>query len=460
MEKKFRKYLKKSLVTSLVLVVMILSTIIPVWAQELSSPDFSPWAIWTLHEGERYGIFPTSWYFSHFRAGITEERLNSLLEATGEKIAALGLDKKEGFVPLPYKGDRSRGDVLTRLYNILAQYEIPVGESPIQYMQEQKIIQGTGRGLELDRTCTTEEAVVFAIRLIQSLCDNLQASSKGFAWKLEHNNNTIYFLGSIHIGTSDLYPIDKKLREAFQEADALIVEANLLDQEDGIEYFLDKARYQDGSTLKDNVSEETYEKLLKVFEIYGIPEEAYNQFKPWSVANDLTVLSSSRSENLQEAAEAATLGIDIYFITTATLLDKPIGELEGIRYQADLLDGMSAEFQEIYLNAVLDSILEPQADEVVDSAELLEEWLDQWRKGDVEGFANSYTTTGKESENEMTSILFGQRDKDMADKIIEILEGEEGKSYFVVVGAGHFVGDNSLFYHLEERGYKLERLEY
>ena len=456
MIKKWNKSSRKGMITILLVITMILTTIIPIWAEGIPIPDISPWAMGTLNEGERYGIYSTEWYFDDFKGGISEDRLEELLINTGNKIGELELNKKEDFTPIPSEGDRTRGDVVTRLYNVLAQYDIPVGKSAIQYMQEQKILQGTAKGLNLDKICTTEEAVIFATRLIENTYNLMEAGSKGLAWKIEHNDNTIYFLGSIHVGNNKIYPIDKKLKEAFYQSDALIVEANLFDQSGGIEYFLEKARYEDGVTLEDNISEETYEKMLKIFDLYDLPEEIYNQSKPWQIANDLAVISSSSSENLEQGAAAANLGIDLYFLTNALLLNKPIIELEGIKYQADLFDGLSARFQEEYLNLVLDSILEPPTDEALDSSKQLEKWLNQWKNGDIEGFTTSYTASNTESESELTNMLFGQRDKNMAEKLVEILESDEKGIYFVVVGAGHFVEDNTVFHHLREKGYKVE----
>lgn len=456
MNTKFKKALLKSIISLSLMFIVILSTIIPTWAEENPTYDISSWAIGTLNEGERYGIYPLDWYLDSFREGISEERLETLLTNTQNKIAALELDKKEGFTPISSKVDGTREDVIIRLYNILAQYNIPVGDSPIDYMQERNILQGTDKGLELDSICTTEQAVVLATRLVEDTYNLLEAGSKGFAWKVEHNGNTIYLLGSIHIGSGEVYPISKKLKEAFHNSDALIVEANLYEQEGGMDYFLEKATYQDGTTLKDYVSEETYEKFLQVCEIYGLPAEMFAQFKPWSIANNLTVLTSSDSDSLEEGSQAALLGIDMYFLSNAVLLQKPIIELEGIRFQADLFDSLSPEYQEVLLNSALDSILNPQDDESLDAAKLMEEWLNQWKKGDIEGFTESYVGNLETSEDELTKMLFGERDRNMTERIIEILESEEKGTYFLVVGAGHFVTPDTIIYQLIEKGYNVE----
>ena len=102
-----------------------------------------------------------------------------------------------------------------------------------------------------------EYAVILAIRLIQDTYQLAEQGAKGVAWVVEDEDTQVYLLGSIHIGTPDLYPFDKKLITAFNESDALLVEVNSLAQE-GYEYSVEKAMYTDGTTLKDTVSSSTF----------------------------------------------------------------------------------------------------------------------------------------------------------------------------------------------------------
>jgi uncharacterized protein YbaP (TraB family) len=49
-----------------------------------------------------------------------------------------------------------------------------------------------------------------------------------------------------------------------------------------------------------------------------------------------------------------------------------------------------------------------------------------------------------------------ERDLLMTDKIEEFLNADNGETYFVVVGALHLAGDNSIADLLETRGYSVE----
>ncbi|MFC4403373.1 TraB/GumN family protein [Gracilibacillus xinjiangensis] len=263
--------LTKGMLASIFAIVMMLTTVIPVFAVEQQTPDISPWATGELNEGEKYGIYPMEWYYDNFRSEISEERLDEILAQTSEKIARLELEKNENYQPVTIDGT-TRGDVLNGLFNIVAQSDLPVGDSAVEYLQDRKILAGTGNGLALERPATTEEAVIFATRLVKDTYDQLDAGAKGVAWKVENDGNIVYLLGSIHIGSPDLYPYNSKLLTAFDESDSLYVEANLLDTE-GMQYFAELSMYQDGTTIEDAVSDETYNKIEKVLEKYGQPVE-------------------------------------------------------------------------------------------------------------------------------------------------------------------------------------------
>ena len=429
--------------------MLMLSTIVPAIQAENSAPDVSSWAIETLNEGEKYGIFPLEWYYDGFRSEVSIERVNELLALTEKKIAALQLPENKQYSPVSFKGDTTRGDLVNRLYNIVARYDLPVGKDAVAYMAERNILKGSSNGFDLEKKATTQHAVILAIRLIQDTYQLAEQGAKGVAWVVEDEDTLVYLLGSIHIGTPDLYPFDKKLLTAFNESDALLVEVNMLAQE-GAEYYLEKAMYADGTTLKDTVSAETYAKIEKVAELYKLPLEQLVVQKPWTLSSNLSLSSMDDSFGMT-AEEMQMHGIDNYFLLNAFLQEKPIIELEGMKAQVDMFEGLSAEAQEQYLLASLNGILEPS--EETDS-KLLQGWFSSWKKGDSLAFAESFKEMEGEA-SEFNEMLFGLRDEQMAKKIVSLLEDEEG-TYFVVVGAGHFVIEKSIRYHLEQSGYKVE----
>ncbi|MEK4386088.1 TraB/GumN family protein [Solibacillus sp. FSL W7-1464] len=445
-----KKMTKTVLATTLGTTLMLTSIMPAVKADEVT-PDISSWAIGTLNEGEKYGIFPIEWYYDGFRSPITSERLDSLIEKTAQKIASLNLDKNEDFKPVAVKGDGTRGDIISSLYNIVGQYKLDTADDAVTYMQKHKVLQGSEQGLMLDKKATAQHAVIFAVRLIQDTFEQASAGAKGVAWVVEDEDTKVYLLGSIHVGTPDLYPMHKKLTKAFDESDGLFVEANLLDPT-GMEYYIEKAMFNDGRTVKDVVSEETYAKLQKVAAQLEMPLEELEMQKPWLLSNNFSTMMMDGAFGLT-AEEMAMHGVDMQFLLSAYLQQKPIYELEGINAQVDMFESLSPESQEESLVAALDGILEP-TEQSEEDVQLMADWFTNWVKGDAEKFAESLNEMEGDT-SEFNQMLFGKRDAEMAAKLVDVLEEQKG-TFFVVVGAGHFLVDKNIRYHLKESGYEVK----
>lgn len=449
------KQMKKKWLSLMMCVVILLTTMMPVWANETPEMDISSWAVSQLNEGEKYGIFSIEWYYDQFKSEITEERLTYLIEGVDAKLSEIKV--KVDFQPIETKQDFSREDVALRLYNVLASYGLTDAQAPIAFMQSWGVLNGGNNGLMLEQSCNTEQAVLMGINTVLQTYRNLEEGSKGVFWKVENQGNIVYLLGSIHLGTTDIYPLHEKLVDAYNSSDALLVEANLLNQSEGIEYFISKASYSDGNTLDKAIAPELYEKTTKALERFGIDIAVYNGLKPWSVANDLNAYSMMYDQATNEVSEKSAAGIDMYFILNAFLEQKPIFELEGVAYQADLFDGLSPEFQESYLESIVDNILTPSENPEENSAALLNTWFEYWEAGDLEAFRESFTAANDASgDNELSTMLFGKRDVDMAEKIATLLEGTSPTTYFVVVGAGHLIIEGNIVELLEEKGYTVE----
>lgn len=93
----------------------------------------------------------------------------------------------------------------------MAQYDLPVGSDAIKYMQERNILQGSSNGLQLEKKATTQQAVLLAVRFVKDTYALAQQGAKGLAWVVEDEDTQVYLLGSIHVGTPDLYPFNENL---------------------------------------------------------------------------------------------------------------------------------------------------------------------------------------------------------------------------------------------------------
>jgi uncharacterized protein YbaP (TraB family) len=174
-----------------------------------------------------------------------------------------------------------------------------------------------------------------------------------------------------------------------------------------------------------------------------MPEELIRKQKPWMLALTLTSLQ------LLRMGYEPGYGIDMHFLSKARG-SKKIKELESLSFQINLLAGLSDSEQETFLIYTIDDLekMERKVDGIVHA----------WNSGDTDGMA-SILSEGIESGSEMSLIyekILYERNRRMSARIEDFLGTNE--TYFVVVGAGHLVGESGIIELLKEKGYAVKQL--
>lgn len=267
---------------------------------------------------------------------------------------------------------------------------------------------------------------------------------KSFLWKVQSEGNTVYVLGSIHVMRQEDYPLHKNIEDAFSKSDILAVEANINDiAQLDLQSVMEKALYPENETLKDHISEETYEILKKETERLGLPLMLVDRQKPWFLA------SSIESMVILKLGLSLNYGIDMHFISQATG-KKKIVELESLEYQLNLLSGFDDDEQESFLLYTLREL------KVIEQE--FQSIIDVWKNGDTEALESimKKSTSGDIDMSSVYEKLITERNRSMTGKIEEYLEDD--KTYFVIVGAGHLVGEKGIIEILKDKGYTVEQM--
>jgi uncharacterized protein len=268
--------------------------------------------------------------------------------------------------------------------------------------------------------------------------DEHEGPSEGVFYKVEKDNQTVYLLGSIHIGDQSLYPLNDQINIAFEEADHLAVEVDIenLDEMEFSQTVMQQGMYQDGTVLSDVVEEDVFNETLEHLSALGMNEEIVEQFQPWFVT---TILSEVA---LQGTALTGEFGIDKHFIDRAKEKNLPIINLESVESQLASISSVPEDEQIESLEYTLESI------------DVYEEELTQlmhiWRSGNTDVFAQL-----RETDQGSNQLALNERDLLMTGKIEDFLNAGDGETYFVVVGAAHLAGDNSIIDLLQTRGYSV-----
>jgi uncharacterized protein YbaP (TraB family) len=270
-------------------------------------------------------------------------------------------------------------------------------------------------------------------------------AEKSFLWKVESDKGTSYLLGSIHLLKKEHYPLKQIIEDAFADSDTILVEANLSDPEamKMAMQILKKGMYQGEETLKDNISEKTYQLAQEKLKEMGLDIKHYIKFKPWMAA--MTILNFQ----LVKLGFDPNYGIDMYFLKKAAGKVE-IQELEGIEFQLKLFENFSKEESEKFF---LSSVLE--ADQL---GKELDKMVNAWIKGEVETLERLMTENiDKYPElKDFYKKIADDRNVGMADKIINYLR--QGRRCFVVVGALHMVGKKGIVQLLKDKGYTVTQL--
>ena len=160
------------------------------------------------------------------------------------------------------------------------------------------------------------------------------------------------------------------------------------------------------------------------------------------------------------------------FFLSKAMGKKDILEIEGIKFQVDLFDSFSKELQCQFLASALASgeaneeaatdSEEAAADseEAAADMELFIYMLKCWKEGNAEELAKMVKTddAGSEELKEFNEKLWISRDNNMAEKVRGYLADPEKRTYFVVVGAGHMVGESGIVAQLEDE-FEIEQIK-
>ncbi len=287
--------------------------------------------------------------------------------------------------------------------------------------------------------------VLFSILFLLLFSGLLDA--KSILYKVSSQNSTVYVLGSIHLAKPELYPLDQAIEKAYAASDALIVELDpgsphsLKIMQD---VMMQEGLYPPGKSLKSELTPETYKMLEVYLQQTGLSLEIMEPMRPWTVMLQLSVMEMMRLGYTPE------LGIDNHFLQLAKHDKKRVLEIESAEEQMALLSKNDKAFQDLMLRYTLESMHETEP--------LLDQMFISWKEGDAAALATIVDSSLVVDPRltEIYDLLITKRNYKMATKIEEFLQTD--KVYFVVVGAGHVVGEEGIVALLQKAGYVIRQL--
>lgn len=279
----------------------------------------------------------------------------------------------------------------------------------------------------------------------------------------DDQGNTLWLLGTIHVGDSRTGFLPREIYDAFDSADALAVEFDSdafleelendpeLQEQIGAAYM-----YEDGSTIQDHLQDqELYELALTAMQISGNYAFYVDNMKPffWSNAIENFYLRQGRSLS-------GEFGMDNRLLERARDQEKRILDVESGQAQLQMLSDYSDTVQEYMLASAVAGGVDAYQQGV---SELYEMWC-RGDEAELIAYLNEEEDTSEMTEEELAAYeeynqaMLTDRNVDM----LKVAQGylESGDTVFYAVGLAHLLGQDGLVDALRQAGYTVELVAY
>ncbi|MBR7801406.1 TraB/GumN family protein [Undibacterium fentianense] len=257
-------------------------------------------------------------------------------------------------------------------------------------------------------------------------------------------NQTVraYLYGTIHFAKPSFYPLPKIVSRAFAQADTVVVEADNTD-ESASPSIVAKLSYAEPDKLENHLSPTTWNRLKSMT---GAASQQFQQYQPVLVAMGLSI-SVGQQMGYDPAA-----GLDRYFILEAKKAKKELFETEGLNYQTDVLSSLSDDEGNALLAATLEAFQKGEVKREFQS--LAQAWLE----GDSQKLSRVFLESSRRDigSQKITQRLIDDRNPAIAKKIHDLMLSN--KKLFIVMGSGHFAGEQNLIDQLKQLGLQVRAL--
>jgi uncharacterized protein YbaP (TraB family) len=225
---------------------------------------------------------------------------------------------------------------------------------------------------------------------------------------------------------------------AFDAANRLAFEIAPKDLENMSKALPHAAEYPRGDSLKNHVDPRTYDYLRRFFSLRNVTEDKFARYRPWFLAMSLRSGGGEFS---------GRLGVEMFFERRAATNSKPVTGLESLKEHIEVFSGLSDRSGEALLLITLIPTDKATPD--------FDRMIKAWRAGNADFLANA-VHAGFHDFPAMADRLLGMRNRNWVPKLEQFMRS--GKTYFVIVGAGHLGGADGLVALLKARGCQIQQL--
>lgn len=263
-------------------------------------------------------------------------------------------------------------------------------------------------------------------------------------WVVRDDDTVVYLFGTVHVLKPDMEWQTEKFQRAFEKADVIYQEADLSPEiQQALGAVLPSlAFYSDGRTLREVLDDADEKEVKEAADIVGLDMLAVDRMKPWFAAIGLTQMQ------MVKAGYQADKGVEMVITEQAKLKDKPLRYLETAEWQLRMMAELPEESQIEFLVA--------GAEAIEDNPDQLDELVDDWFTGDVEGIADLMSDEDAMGDEVVYDAMLTKRNRNWTREIQKLMDAEEG-TFLFAVGAAHLAGEDSVINMLRDQGETVAR---
>jgi uncharacterized protein len=260
----------------------------------------------------------------------------------------------------------------------------------------------------------------------------------------------LFLYGTIHVGRVGSEPFNEPLMRALRQSRRLALEADPTDGSATQQIAMQLGQYAADDDLQHHVPPALMARVRAFGEKNGMPPDRVARFKPWLLANMVTLMQ------MNNAGLDPAMGSELYLSGFARGMKMPIVEIEGIDEQLHLLAALPDAMQTAQLDEALSEVDDVEAQK--ESKALFALWL----AGDAAAGNTLIADMHREAEGKVferyfVETLIDGRNRTMADRAESYLE-RPGNTFFAV-GSLHLFGESGLLREFERRGYRVVDLQ-
>lgn len=296
----------------------------------------------------------------------------------------------------------------------------------------QVLLSGSLSAADLKDKLTNADCRV--IEKTTSESNSVSKFSNAVLWKVSNaGKSSSYIFGTIHVSDPRITNLPDPVKSALKNSDTFVMEA-LPTPEEALA-LSQMMFYADGTTLKDYLDDELFQRIAKVLSIFQLPIEAAAVLKPWAAF----LIMNYPADNM--------MPLDLKLLEIATR--------QGARTMGlETLSEQGAIFSEMTLNKQLRLLLDTVCNyDLVNQG--IEEMKELYLKRDLNGLLNASAQHPHADEpvyKELNKKLLTDRNKMMIDRMQSVLQ--EGGA-FIAIGALHLPGNDGVIAGLSQQGYTI-----